>query len=685
MNALDDRRAFPRSAKAPGIPTALRKARLVEVSTPVGSARGVRSAARRAGVRMSAKQKPPMRQPRANASPAFSRAAALHQQGRLEEAEGLYQAILATQPNHFDVLYRLGTLRYQQGRYPEALHYVGAALKVNPREAAAWSNLGFVQAMLGHPEEALASYDAALSLKPLSPEALNNRGNALIDLKRRDDALASYEKALALKPDYAEALNNRGSALCDLDRPAEALASLDRALALKPDYVQAHINRGNALKALGRAAEALASFAAALALRPDHPEAHDGKGLLLIELGRSSEAQIAIESAIRLAPRSARHYYNLTLSKRMTQGDPHLRAMKELAQEAPSLPLDEQIFLHFGLARAFADVGDHDRSFRHLLDGNGLKRKGTAYDEAASIGILERTRAAFTSQSMRGAEGAGDPSGAPVFIVGMPRSGTTLVEQILASHPEVFGAGEITDFDIAVAGLGGLAGGATHSPEAVARMSGDQFRRLGASYVARLAGLAPSAARITNKTPGNFSLVGLIHLALPNARFIHISREAADTCVSCFSSLFVGNLPYAYDLGELGRYYKAYDRLMAHWREALPKGVMLEVRYEELVANLEGQARRIIGHCGLEWDARSLDFHQNPRQVRTASAAQVRERIYQSSVGRWRRYRPFLAPLLAELGPSNASGVVAPENAGGLRRRLRSFAGGLRAMVAGRA
>jgi hypothetical protein len=264
----------------------------------------------------------------------------------------------------------------------------------------------------------------------------------------------------------------------------------------------------------------------------------------------------------------------------------------------------------------------------------------------------------------------------------MPRSGTTLVEQILSSHPEVFGAGEITDFDKAVAGLGGVAAGALHSPEAVSLMSADQFRRIGASYVERLAAIAPArAARITNKTPGNFSLAGLIHLALPNVRFIHMRRDAVDTCLSCFSSLFVGNLPYAYELGELGRYYRAYEALMAHWREALPRGVMLEVRYEELVADLEGQARSIVGHCGLEWDARCLDFHQNRRQVRTASATQVRERIYKSSVGRWRRYEPFLGPLLAELRPSMASGVAEPEMRGGLGRRLDAFADVLRAMV----
>jgi hypothetical protein len=284
---------------------------------------------------------------------------------------------------------------------------------------------------------------------------------------------------------------------------------------------------------------------------------------------------------------------------------------------------------------------------------------------------------------MRSNEGVGGPSRAPVFIIGMPRSGTTLVEQILASHPQVFGAGEIADFEKAAAGLGGVVAEALHSPEAVSLISADQFRRLGASYVERLAAVAPAgAARITNKTPGNFVLAGLIHLALPNARLIHISREPADTCLSCFSSLFVGNLPYAYDLGELGRYYRAYEALMAHWREALPRGVMLDVRYEELVADLEGQARRIVGHCGLEWDARCLDFHQNRRQVRTASAAQVREPIYKSSVGRWRRYEPFLGPLLAELRPSMASGVAGSEMRGGFGRRLNAFAGVLRSMIA---
>jgi sulfotransferase family protein len=259
----------------------------------------------------------------------------------------------------------------------------------------------------------------------------------------------------------------------------------------------------------------------------------------------------------------------------------------------------------------------------------------------------------FTGELMRSHEGRGERSCVPVFILGMLRSGTTLVEQILASHPKVFGAGEVDDFNKVIAAL--------HFPEVVSLMSGEQLRQLGASYVGGIRVAAPVVERITNKSPGNFRFTGLIHMMLPNARIIHTRRDPIDTCLSCFSKLFVGNHPYAYDLEELGRYYRAYEALMAHWRSVLPPNVMLEVQYEEVVADLEGQARRIVAHCGLEWDALCLAFHQTERPVRTASATQVRQPIYKSSVGRWRAYEPFLGPLLAELKPSIAS--IIPDRA----------------------
>jgi hypothetical protein len=224
----------------------------------------------------------------------------------------------------------------------------------------------------------------------------------------------------------------------------------------------------------------------------------------------------------------------------------------------------------------------------------------------------------------------------------MPRSGSTLIAQILASHPKVRGGDERPDFPELLGRVG--------YPEPAAALTGDQFRALGAAYVERMRAQAPDALRIVDKLPGNFLYAGAIHLALPNARIIHSRRDPVDTCMSCFTTLFRDEqLPHTYDLGELGRYYRAYVALMDHWRVALPPAVLLEVEYEALVGDLEGQARRILAHCGLDWDPVCLAFHETERDVRTASAAQVRRPIYRDSVGRWRRYGAWLAPLLEEL------------------------------------
>jgi tetratricopeptide (TPR) repeat protein len=574
--------------------------------------------------------------------------------GQLEEALASYDRALAFKPDYaaaLSLLNKRGNVLRRLKRPEEALASYDRALALKPNYADALNNRGNALYELNRPAEALASYDKALVIRPDNAETLHNRGNVLSDLNRPAEALASYDRALALKPNYADALNNRGNALSDLNRPVEALASYDKALALQPDYVGALNNRGNALRRLNRQVEALASYDKALALKPDYIDAYDNKGVVLTELGRFNEASIAFEWAIKFAPKRTRSFFRLTSSKRLALGDTHLRAMEELARDMPLLNTEEQIHLHFALAKALADIGDQERSFRHLLDGNALKRKQTAYDEAATLWDLERMRAALTGQIMRREEGSGERSSVPVFVLGMPRSGSTLIEQILASHPKVFAAGEIDDFVKAVVELYGTAGGALPLPEALSRMSGEQLRQLGASYVGRIKGLAPTAERIVDKLPGNFLFTGLIHLALPNARIIHTRRDVIDTCLSCFSQLFAKNHPYSYDLAELGRYYQGYDALMAHWRGVLPENVMLEVQYEEVVADLEGQARRIVAHCGLEWDARCLDFHKTERSVRTASATQVRQPIYQSSVGRWRAYEAFLGPLLAELEP----------------------------------
>ena len=266
---------------------------------------------------------------------------------------------------------------------------------------------------------------------------------------------------------------------------------------------------------------------------------------------------------------------------------------------------------------------------------------------------LSRICEIFTPELMKEKSGLGDPSSVPVFIIGMPRSGTTLLEQILASHPEVFGAGELVNMAKTVANLADVSSSAF--PQFMSSIGGEQLHRVGENYVAAVRALAPNAVRITDKMPQNFYFAGLIHLALPNARIIHAQRDPVDTCLSCFSKLFSREHAYAYDLAELGRYYRAYESLMAHWRELLPEDVMLEVRYEEVTADFENQARRIITHCGLEWDEACLAFHNTQRPIRTASVVQVRQPIYHSSVGRWRTYEHLLEPLISALQGNTTS------------------------------
>jgi tetratricopeptide (TPR) repeat protein len=453
---------------------------------------------------------------------------------------------------------------------------------------------------------------------------------------------------IGIRPDDAGAHRNLGIVRLDLAQFDEALADYARAFRIKPDYAEAYSDLGNAMRRIGRFDEALGHYDKALAIKPDYAEVHHSRGVVLKTLGRIEAARRAFEAAIQFAPPRAEFYASLAMVTRFVDGDRHLAAMEKLARNIVALTRDTQIELHFALAAALSDLGQYARSFRHLADGNQLKRPQLSYDEAEILNRFDRVRALFTPELMHEHRGFGHPSSVPVFIIGMPRSGTTLVEQILASHPQVFGAGELSAFYDAVR-RGAQEADLQPYPEIISSMTGRRLFQLGADYIESVSGLARSAERITDKLPGNFAAAGLIHLALPNARMIHVRRNPIDTCFSCFSTLFAEDQPHLYDFGELGRYYRAYAALMEHWYEVLPEGVMLEVRYGTLVADFEQQARRIVAHCGLGWDEACLAFYKTERPVRTASAVQVRQPIYRSAVGRWRPYRDMLGPLFAAL------------------------------------
>jgi hypothetical protein len=309
------------------------------------------------------------------------------------------------------------------------------------------------------------------------------------------------------------------------------------------------------------------------------------------------------------------------------------------------MPNQQAIHFHFALGKCLEDLGDHDRAFPHFIEGCKLKRSSINYDSAQMTRRFNDVMRVFDRATIARLRGGGNPSAVPLFVLGMPRSGTTLLEQIIASHPEVHGAGEITD----------LLKIAWKSPDSaypgnILALDQATLSKWGDDYVAGLRKRAPDAPHITNKMPENFVFIGLIHLMLPNARIIHVNRNPVDTCLSCFKTLFNSGLDHTYDLAELGQYYVDYARLMDHWRDVLPAGAFLDVQYEDIVADQETQARRLIDFCGLEWNDACINFHKHKRSVRTASLAQVRQPIYKSSVERWRAYEKYLGPLLDALG-----------------------------------
>ncbi len=312
-------------------------------------------------------------------------------------------------------------------------------------------------------------------------------------------------------------------------------------------------------------------------------------------------------------------------------------------------PMTNGCSFTFALSKAFDDLGDYDRAFAHLLKGNSLKRREVKYDEPGYEQTFREIAEAFDAKLFERLANAGDPSSVPIFVLGLPRSGTTLVEQILASHPQVYGAGELKNLHRIANSVPGPDGRPVPYPACVSLLDADALRRLGQAYLASLPSVPEGKTRITDKTPSKFAYVGLIRLILPNAKIIHTMRDSVDTCLSCFSKLFSSGQEFTYDLAELGCYYRWYHELMDHWRSMLPAGAMLDVAYEDIVEDLPRQARRLTDYCDLPWDDACLNFHETKRSISTASNVQVRRPLYRTSLGRWRRYESHLGPLLAEL------------------------------------
>jgi tetratricopeptide (TPR) repeat protein len=566
--------------------------------------------------------------------------------GQFKEAAANYRLALGLKPSEAQILCNLGNAERLLGNLGEALAFTRRALSLEPGLGVAHHGLGLILVAMGRREEAVAAYRQALALNPAHVEALISLGAALREIGQRREAAPLYAQAVKLDPGRAENHWNLGSVLFELRQFQEAVACFARALALKPQFAPAHLSMGQSMRQQRRPEEAERSCQAALAINPNYIEALLFLGELRADRGRFAEAEELFQRAIALNPAFPYTYFSVATHRRMTTDDRDWLQRVE-ALLATERPLAEQISLHYALGKYFDDVQQYDRAFENYRRANELtKRYGSTYDRARLTRAVDQIMRSFDAPFVQSAH-SGSDSELPVFIVGMPRSGTSLTEQILASHPAVLGAGEVPFWNGAYNAYRKAAQAGRADPTLIPGMAG--------AYLDRLPKAGAGIRRVVDKMPANFMYAGLIHAAFPRARIIHVRRNPIDTCLSIYFQNFFGMGPYANDLDNLAHYYREYVRIMNHWRAVLPATALLEIPYEALIGDQEGWSRRMVEFLGLPWDPRCLDFHQTDRVVITASKWQVRQKISNASVGRWRNYESFVGPLRKLLDePSNA-------------------------------
>jgi len=580
---------------------------------------------------------------------------ALRDEKNLEEVIACYRRAVALKPDYAMAHNNLGVALMDQGKPDEAAACYHRALALKPDYAMAHSNLGNTLTMRGKLDDAVACYRRAVAVKPDYAEGHHNLGNALRELGKLEEAAACYHRALALKPDYAEAHSNLGNTFKDQEKLDEAVACYRRAVAVKPDYAEVYSNLGNVLKDLGKLDEGLAYCHHALTLKPDFAGAHGNLGCALEEMGDLQGAEDSFRTALRHDSRFAFAHYKLAELLRGKLPENDLAAQRRLLEQGSAsgeqreLTDAQRALLRFGLAQVLDARGEYAEAAEHLDRANALqlsewRKRGQEYDPREHESRVARMIAVCTPDFFQRVRGFGLESELPVFVVGLPRSGTTLIEQILASHSQVFGAGEIKLASDTMVALGGEG---VEPTEGLDQLNRETAHRLASRHLERLRGFNPTALRIVDKMPDNYLVLGLLAGLFPGAKLIHCRRDLRDVAVSCWMTHF-REIHWASDQQHMVSRFHECQRLMEHWRKVLPVP-LLEVDYEETVADLEGVARRLVAWCGLEWEPKCLEFHHAKRSVSTASLVQVRQPVFKTSVGRWKHYDQALASLFARL------------------------------------
>ena len=602
--------------------------------------------------------------------------------GDLVRAEQFYREGLALDPDSADALLLLGVLCGQSSRPAEAIQYLRRALDIGGDNADAHASLGRAYANAKDFQRAIGHLQRASEMNPRAVATLVDLGNAFSAIERHPESIASYEAALKIEPNSAEIWANLASSHNDARNPDKGLRAIDCALHLNPDLAPAWTVKADLLVAYGQPAEAIDWYRKYLARHPDDvatlrnlanaqreaddPQAgiatlqkvldrdpHDPQALFIMgrfreQLGELVGATECFRAAIRVAPRMALAYYKLAQIRGHRISDDELAAMLS-AWDSRDLSTNDRIQFAFGLYRALEQRSRYDEAFDYLEQGNRLNAAEVRYDDGEVANWMNAAVAGAEAAIARLGRDAGDPDPRPVFVLGMPRSGTTLTEQILASHSQLASAGEVGYVRDMKLVLGEMTG--TAFPGSVERLSAAQLRDLGRYYLSRHADANLRHRYVVDKTPTNHEDIGLLALALPHARFIHCHRHPVASCFAIYRMPSDPQHSYSHELTALGRHYCHYWNLMKRWHALFP-GRILDVRYEDTVADVEAQSRRLLEFLGLPFEAGVLRFYATERLVKTPSASQVRQPIYSDALDSWKNYEHRLRPLIENLQPA---------------------------------
>lgn len=577
----------------------------------------------------------------------------------------------------------LGFLLVESGRPQEAIEVLVSATRLDPRSELAHFSLGRALAMVGRGKEADAAFEASFELNPerkrLAHAAEHHKAGRLEEAEQQyrlllrdnprnvdahrllagilvarglaDEGEVHLRRALSLAPDFSLAMLDLGQLLHEQHRYLEAIEVLERAAELEPNRPRPQYLLAASLAPTGRTDEALAAYRRTMEIKPDHAGALLGIGHTLKTLGQQQAAIEAYEECARLRPDNGESYWSLANLKTYRFDDRDIATMRAVIDRAEGITEQSRVNFLFALGKASEDKGDFDAAWDYYVSGNETQRSLEHYDPVATESTNDQIIEVFDAEFVAASGGSGCTDPAPIFVVGLPRSGSTLIEQILASHSQIEGTSELPYVGRVATSLNRNRADGVNYPFAVRELEGRHLRAMGEEYLRR-AGVhrVDGSPYFVDKMPNNFPSIGLIHLMLPNAKVIDARRYPLDATLSCYRQLFAKGQTFVYDLNDIGEYYLEYQRLMDHWHAVLP-GRVLTVQYEDMVTDFENQVERLLAYCNVPFEESCLSFYETDRAVRTASSEQVRRPVYQSSVHYWRNYEDKLGELIEVLDP----------------------------------